>query len=204
MKFYHATLWLLLLSVGVISSGCTNLRALNADLAIVEYETGGLQYALDRETTEVKFRIGDTKGKFRVTDARLTFTTTQLSGVVLEVSIATASVDVFNPLLEQMLRGADWFAAKQFPLAKFKTTAITRNPADQITATGDLMIKGISLPLILDVTFDQGLPDLKTPPPNIEFSASGEFSRSAYAMSAFPTMAPDTVVLNITGSFVQQ
>ncbi len=198
MRQRSIDLFILVFSLG-LSAGCTNLAGLDDELAKVDYVQGRLQYALDREQTEVRFNVGATKGRFRVADARLTFTDERVASGVLEVTLATAGLDVFNPLIEQMLKGDDWFAVERHPLALFATDRMRVIDVDTVEVSGNLTIKEVTQPLALSVQFDEGVPSLTAPPPTISFRATGAFLRSAYGMDDLQSMAPDRVDVEVAG-----
>jgi polyisoprenoid-binding protein YceI len=70
----------------------------------------------------------------------------------IEVSLKTASVDTGVEQRDAHLRSADFFDAEQFPSITFRSTKIATAGEDKLTVTGDLTIKGISKPVVLDVT----------------------------------------------------
>jgi polyisoprenoid-binding protein YceI len=187
--------------VSLLTAACTNLAALNQKLVDVEYATGELQYTLDREATKVRFSAGDTDGRFSVADARLTFPATEITDAILEVTLATGSLDVTNPLVQQMLRGQDWFDVKNHPLARFATRSIVIENPQQVRVQGVLVVKEIEQPLLMEVAFAEGLPDLQNPPTRIPFQARGAFLRSSYGMTDLMSMAPDEVVVTVEGAF---
>ncbi len=191
----------------VLLSACADIALLENNLANVAYQDAQLSYNLDREQTQVRFRVGQTRGKFRVADARLSFPQHNLAAGVLEVTLATASVDVLNPLVENMLRGREWFDSNNHPLALFRTNPnarLTPTPQGSVQVEGLLKIKAINQPLTLTVTFPAGMPDLADPPDHVVFHAEGSFKRSSYDMSALPGFAPDQVQVVVDGTFVRQ
>ncbi|MEM1432531.1 MAG: YceI family protein [Pseudomonadota bacterium] len=191
-----------LLLVGALLAGCVSDRKLETVLADARYTEAALQYELDRDSTRIGFSVGDTSGRFRVVDARLSFTEPELSAAVLEVTIATASLDLFNPLLEQMLRGADWFDTTAHPSARFQSESVGTAGEQSLAVTGTLTIKNITQPLEISVEFPElpALPDLTLPPERIRFVASGEFLRSTFGMDDLQSFAPDEVQLEIDGT----
>ncbi|MEM9620898.1 MAG: YceI family protein [Pseudomonadota bacterium] len=189
----------------LLMHGCTNMTALEQRLAEESFAEADLRYALVTEATEVRFEVGQTRGNFRAADAQLSFTQPRYDYAQLEVTLATASVNVRNPLIERMLKGKEWFASKDHPLARFATTGVVAVESDDIITslqvTGTLEIKEIVQPLVLTVSFPDGFPDLRNPPESFNFVATGAFSRADYGMNALPNMAPDEVALSVNGTF---
>lgn len=208
--FSPVTCLIISLATCLILAGCTNLSALRQQVDNLSYTDAAIRYGLLSDETQVGFAVGQTRGQFRVADAQLSFTQPHYSSAVLEVTLATASVDVFNPVIERMLRGKEWFASKQHPFAQFRTTSLASLADDQagtedtsatLAVEGILEIKGIAEPLTLQVTFPDGLPDLNQPPGQFDFIADGSFSRAEYDMRSLPGFAPDVVSISVQGAF---
>ena len=184
----------------LILTGCVNLTNLQQILKTTSYKPTAITYTLDPERTQMHFRVGDTTGRFRVYAGQLGFSSEHISTGILQVTVATASIDLANPLIEEMLRGSAWFDSTDHPLASFEAQQFVLQ-SDQITATGTLTLKAISRPLTLAVNFRDGPPDLKQTPTDIHFAAQGTFSRADYGMTALTDFAPDDVTLSVEGVF---
>ena len=193
--------WLLVLTCFGLSSACVSRAALEASLANSEFVDADVRFALDREQTTIAFAVGSIDGQFNVVDAQLGFAGERIESATLDVSIATGSIDLDNPLLESMLRGEGWFASKAHPLATYKTRSLTFSGADA-KVDGDLTIKGITHPIELDVHFPAGVPDLRRAA--IDFTATGAFSRSQFDMGQNPKLAADLVELEVVGVLRRQ
>jgi len=158
---------------------------------------------LDKQSSSVRFEVGSIKGRFNAVDAQLTFfevAEMSLQGAKLEVTIATGSIDLTNPFLESMLRGEAWFDSATHPLANFSSQA-QREHRGGIEVSGDLSIKGITQTIKLRVHFADAVDELFQAE-RIHFTAEGNFSRTAFGMSALPKLAPDLIDLHIDGTFV--
>jgi len=70
-----------------------------------------------------------------------------------EVAIDTASVDSGEPKLDERLKGADFFDAKNFPQMTFKSSDLVFEGDVLKRANGELTIKGIAKPVTFDVGF---------------------------------------------------
>ena len=184
--------------------GCANKALQEEVLAQATYSEAQFQYQLDREVTKVQFAVGETRGRFRVVDARLGFASTDIKSAVLEVTIATASLDLFNPLIEGILKGPEWFAVKDHPQASFRTEQVEIQADHSMKVDGQLTVKSMMRPLRLEVQFPEmsAAPSLRPPPERIAFTASGQFLRSEFGMDGLQSFAPDEVSLMIEGALV--
>jgi len=64
------------------------------------------------------------------------------TGLALDVTINTESVDTSNQKLDDHLRSPDFFNAKEFPTMTFKSTAVRPAGSGTFDVTGDLTIRG--------------------------------------------------------------
>lgn len=69
----------------------------------------------------------------------------------LEVTIQAASVDTRNADRDAHLRSNDFFDMETYPTISFVSTAVTAAGDDVYRVTGDLTIKGVTLPVTLDL-----------------------------------------------------
>ena len=187
-----------LLCVWVCVVGCASKADLEGALAEAAYAEGLLNFQVVRDSTRVAFSVGTTKGRFKAVDGRLSFSAPQLTAGTLEVTLASAGLDVFNPLLEQMLKGTDWFDVANYPLVRFSSQSLAQDN-EQVVVAGLLQVKELTRPVELFVVFDQGAPDLANPPASIPFTAFGSFNRSEFGMDELRSFAPDLVELRIEG-----
>ncbi len=195
---------LLAWALGLVLAGCANLPALEALLGAERYPDAPLSYALVRDETLVRFEAGSVRGRFRVFDGRLAVPGPGIESGTLSVTIATGSIDVANPLIEQTLRGEAWFASSQHPLARFSSTRIDARAYPPLIVRGPFTLRGVTRDITLDVQFPDGLPDLDARPERIAFDAQTHISRSAFGMDAMPAMADDTVRITVHGVLRQQ
>src|SRR6185295_9415924 len=77
--------------------------------------------------------------------------TATLTGDSLEGSAKVASVDVKDEQLNGHLQTPDFFDAERYPEITFRATDLVRHD-DEVTARGDLTIKGVTRPITLEGT----------------------------------------------------
>lgn len=86
---------------------------------------------------------------------------------------------------DDLARNPRWFNARQFPEARFTSTAVTLTGPNTGTMTGDLTFLGVTKPVTLTVTFAGQLAEHPfTKGPAVGFSAVGSFKRSDFGMTA--------------------
>ena len=96
----------------------------------------------------------------------------------VEVTIDAASVDTAQEQRDEHLRSADFFDVAQYPTWAFRSTSVASEGGDTWKVTGDLTVRDVTKPVVLDVEFHGGS---NTPwgSSAIGFSASAEVDREA-------------------------
>ena len=83
-------------------------------------------------------------GKFSKWDAKLTFTSAELSTGVLDIKIQAASVDTGSGTKNGKLKGKDFFDVERNPLITFHSTKAEQIGPDTVTFQGDFTIRGVT------------------------------------------------------------
>jgi polyisoprenoid-binding protein YceI len=83
-------------------------------------------------------------GKFSKWDAKLTFSSPELSTGVLDIKIQAASVDTGSGTKNGKLKGKDFFDVERNPLITFHSTKVEQTGPDTVAFDGDFMIRGVT------------------------------------------------------------
>lgn len=163
-----------------------------------------MQWALDAAHSQIQFAvkhmaISTVRGTFATFEGTIDEEHGTVKGVTVDIDVA--SLTTGNEQRDGHLRSADFFDVEQFPKATFRLTKFTRVD-DDITATGDLTIRGITKPITL--AGEIGGP-AKDPWGNEKVSASltTKFSRKEFglvwnvALEAGGVLVSDEVKLSI-------
>lgn len=113
----------------------------------------------DLSHSQVKFSvthlvIAEVTGKFN--DFEVTLTQPgkdDFAGSRIEATIKMASIDTDNEMRDKHLRSDDFFNAEMYPIMTFKSTKIEKAGAKNYTITGDLTIRDVTRPVVLDATY---------------------------------------------------
>lgn len=105
---------------------------------------------------EIEYLGGTFRGQFRDVDAVLASTP---GGTSVSGSAGVASIDVKDENLAAHLQSPDFFDAERHPELRFESTDVRTSGAD-VAATGDLTIKGTTLPVHLHGTVTPPVSDL--------------------------------------------
>jgi len=117
----------------------------------------------------------------------------------LDVSSFRSGVSV----LDEALRGADFFDFLNNPRARFNSTGISLSKWGGLTITGHLEVMGISQPVSLDASITQIGPNPMTQRMTVGITAKGEISRSAWGMTDYLPIIDDTVTIEFEGEFIR-
>jgi polyisoprenoid-binding protein YceI len=110
---------------------------------------------LDASHSDVGFSIrhmmvSNTKGRFTKVTGGLSLDDADVTKSTVTVDIDIASIDTGDAKRDEHLKSEDFFDAKKFPSMKFKSTKVEK-AGDKLKVTGDLTIKNVTKPVVLDV-----------------------------------------------------
>lgn len=70
----------------------------------------------------------------------------------IEIEIKLAGIDSGNAKRDAHLASPDFFNAREFPVATFKSTRVTRNAQGSLEVTGDFTLRGVTKPITATLT----------------------------------------------------
>lgn len=142
------------------------------------------------------------KGRFQDFSGAITLDEGNLANSTVDVTIKPASIDTQSDDRDSHLRSADFFDAENFPEATFHATSVESAGGDDLRITGDLTIKGVTQPVVLDAAF-QGRGANPWGQEVIGYEAKTSFSRKAFglawnqALESGGVLVSDEVELNL-------
>ncbi len=141
--------------------------------------------------------FGDATGTLVIDPARL-----QDAKVDITIPLATGITNASAKLTEH-LKTADFFDVAKFPTARFVSTSVTIDPKDPTKANiaGNLTIKGITKPIVLEAEFTGAGANPMNKRQTIGFEAETEIKRSDFGVNYGIPMVSDEVELEISVAF---
>lgn len=115
----------------------------------------------------------------------------------VEVTLPLSGLNTFTAKFDEHLRTADFFDAAQFPEATFKSTHVEAAGEGKLKVSGDLTIKGITHPVVLDVTLNKVGQNMGKQP-TIGFDATTTLKRSDFGVGMYAPAVSDEVHIRIT------
>ncbi|MFB7476720.1 YceI family protein [Kitasatospora sp. NPDC056184] len=115
-------------------------------------------WTIDATHSEIGFAVRhamvtNVKGRFTEYDGKLHLDGTTPTNSSAELVIKVGSVDTNQAQRDEHLRTSDFFAAETFPEIRFSSTAAERVRDDSYRLTGNLTIKDVTRPIVLDLDF---------------------------------------------------
>ncbi|MEF9908204.1 YceI family protein [Streptomyces sp. P9-A2] len=96
--------------------------------------------------------ITKVRGTFEDFDGRLYLDGERPGRSTADVTIKAAGLDTRQEQRDRHLRSADFFHAEAHPVLSFRSTSVRQLSADTYHLSGDLSIKGVTRPVVLDLT----------------------------------------------------
>ena len=116
----------------------------------------------------------------------------------VEVTIPLSSVNTNVPALDKEFQEEAWFNAAKYPNITFKSTKVETTDSKNFKITGDLTVKGVTKPVVLDAVLNKKAPHPMTKLDTVGFNATTSFDRSAFGIAAYVPNVGDKISVNIT------
>lgn len=148
-------------------------------------------YTLDKAHSTLVFRVNHIgfstyTAQFADFDAKLTFDAAQPQNSKLTATINTSSLQIPKPpagFLTELLN-EKWLSGTKFPTMTFESTAIDLTGPNTARIVGNLTLKGVTSPVILDAKFNGGYAGHPYDPnARVGFSATGALQRTTFGVS---------------------
>ena len=160
------------------------------------------EYTLDRAHSSLLFRVehmgfSHFTARFKHFEAQLRFDPKNLTASQLNVTIDSKSLETDFPDpktidFNAQLQGEQWLNAAKYPQMTYRSTKIESTGPKSVRITGDLTLRGITKPVVLNATYNGGYAGHPMDPhARVGFSAHGTLKRSDFGIS-FGIPAPGT------------
>jgi polyisoprenoid-binding protein YceI len=159
-------------------------------------------YVFDQKRTEVRFAylMGPAKqhGRFSRVDGTLQFDEAAPERSQVTATVETASLETGQPLVDDELKGSDFFNVKAEPALTFTSRTVRSMGDGAAEMKGDITVNGITKPVTLEVTLRaHDDPALEYSVGTKEFVATTRIQRSAFKMNSFESMVSDEIDIEI-------
>lgn len=184
-----------------------NFKALSLGLAIVSVATFTVAKPVDYKIDPTHTATVFTWNHFGFSTPSANFSDIQGTISVDNAKPADSSVNVTIPLsslntnvkaLDEHLKTADFFDAEKYPNITFKSTKVQAVGKNKYKITGNLTVKDVTKPVVLDAVLNKQGVHPMTKAESIGFNATTSFDRSAFGVGAYVPNVGDKITVNIT------
>ena len=116
----------------------------------------------------------------------------------VEVTIPVSSVNTNVTALDKEFQEEGWFNAAKYPNITFKSTKVETKDKKHFKITGNLTVKGITKPVVLDAVLNKQGDHPMAKVPAIGFNATTSFNRSEFGIGNYVPNVGDKITVNIT------
>lgn len=129
-------------------------------------QSATVTYNIDPSHSSAHFKVRHlmiswVRGEFTKVSGTITIHSTNPAASSLAAEIDVNSINTREPDRDKHLLSSDFFDAANHPSIKFQSTKITKEGEGEYHVTGDLTIRGVSRPVVLEV--DSVTPEIKDP-----------------------------------------
>ncbi|OAL78353.1 polyisoprenoid-binding protein [Acinetobacter sp. SFB] len=116
----------------------------------------------------------------------------------VNVNIPVSSINTNVKALDEHIQSAEFFDAAKYPNITFKSTKVQALGKNKYKITGDLTVKGVTKPVVLDAMLNKQAVHPMTKLQTVGFNATTSFNRSAFGISGYVPNVGDKITVNIT------
>ena len=184
-----------------------NFKALTLGLAVASVATFSMAKPVDYKIDPTHTATVFTWNHFGFSTPSANFSDIQGTISVDNAKPADSSVNVTIPLsslntnvaaLDEHLKNADFFDAAKYPNITFKSTKVQALGKNKYKITGNLTVKDVTKPVVLDAVLNKHGEHPMTKAQSIGFNATTSFNRSAFGVESYVPNVDDKITVNIT------
>ena len=160
-------------------------------------------YKIDPNHTSVvaswsHFGFSNPIANFGDAEGSITYDPANVGTSKVEVTLPLSGLDSHVAKFDEHLRSADFFDAEKFPTITFKSTKVEAAGDKKLRVFGDLTIKGITKPVVLDTTINKIGEQPMAKRAAAGFDATTTIKRSDFGVDKYVPNVSDKVTLHIT------
>jgi polyisoprenoid-binding protein YceI len=129
-------------------------------------QSATITYNIDPTHSSAHFKVRHlmiawVRGEFTKVSGTITFHETDHTASSVTAEIDVSTINTREPDRDKHLLSPDFLDATNHPIIRFQSTKIVKEGTDEYHVTGDLTIRGITRPVVLEV--DSVTPEIKDP-----------------------------------------
>jgi polyisoprenoid-binding protein YceI len=103
--------------------------------------------------------ISTVKGRFTKVEGAIMLDEANPANSSVKATIDVTTIDTGEAQRDTHLRSADFFDVEKFPTIAFTSSKVERKSDDEYKVTGDLTIRAVTRPVVLDVEYEGQIKD---------------------------------------------
>jgi len=134
------------------------MRTFVALAALVAFPAAASTWDVDPAHTESSFvvkhmMVTNVRGQFGKTTGIVQQDDKDITKSSAAITIDATTVDTREPKRDAHLKSPDFFDVEKFPTLTFKSTKVVKGEGNTLKATGDLTIRGVTKPVVLNLEY---------------------------------------------------
>ncbi len=192
----------LALSLSLAATGAVNAQAISPSPAAVQGGTFKLDPTHAKITWSVShFGFSTYIGQFSAVNGTLRLDPKAVGASAVDVTVDAGSLGTLNPVLDAQMKSKAFLDAATFPTATFHATKVVQTGERTADITGDLTLHGVTKPVTLQATFNQGGANPLDKTYELGFAGSAKIRRSEFGITSYVPAISDEVTLTIEAEF---
>lgn len=160
-------------------------------------------YRIDPNHTDVvaswsHFGFSNPIAHFGQVDGTITYDAQNVGQSSVSVTLPLAGLNSHVAKFDEHLRSAEFFDAARYPTITFRSTRVEAAGDNKLRVFGDLTIKGVTKPAVLDVTINRIGEQPMAKRAAAGFAASTVIKRSDFGVDKYAPNVSDEVTITIT------
>lgn len=160
-------------------------------------------YKIDPNHTNVlaswsHFGFSNPSLNFGQADGTIVYDADKVSASSVQVTLPLTGLSALADQFYEHLVSADWFDAAKYPSATFKSTKVEAAGEGRLKVTGDLTVKGVTKPVVLEVKLNKAGVQPMAKREAVGFDATATVKRSDFGLGKYVPNVSDEVSLRIT------
>lgn len=135
---------------------------------------------------------------FGQVDGRIVYDAEDVAASSVDVTIPLAGLSGHVPAFDEHLRSPELFDAAQHPAITFRSTKVEAAGEGRLAVSGELTVKGITKPVVLDVVLNGRGPHPMAKKEAIGFDATTTLRRSDFGIAYAVPAVSDEIRIRIT------
>jgi len=146
------------------------------------------KYEIDQAHTHLGFTakhlaVSTVRGRFNKFEGEFESPDDDYTKARGEVKVEVASLESRSDQRDTHLRSADFFDAEKYPYITFKINSIEPVDEENFRVNGELTVKNVTKPLVLEATIEGRLPDPFGGKERVGISARGQINRIDWGLN---------------------